>query len=406
MKKIYFLIITLLLLFNKAQACSAGFRYVNSATPFQVVFTDTSKNAAKWLWKFGDGDTSSLKNPTHTYTSPGIYRVCLLIADSSNTCKDSICENVYAYGTCITSISHFYTATPLMVKFCDEPINTPNYPTHWLWNFGDSTFSTQRLPFHTYSSPGTYYVTLLVYDSSVSCIWFARDTIHLSPITSEFISVCDGKWTNPATWNKNAVPSPSDTVVIYNQVNLDTNVDMKYSPPPGLLYIEENASLCGHHGFTGVICVYGTLNVDSLTIAGNWPISSYTDFIPVNALYSITIAGDYTTQYLPLGGNNFNCSPPNPCVVGIQENTTNNITSIFPNPNNGEFTIEVNDGIDTSNNNTIEIYNMLGEIVFGTKLNSSTTRIDISNNASGIYLYRVISETGSLVSEGKFVIQK
>jgi PKD repeat protein len=51
-----------------------------------VSFIDSSSgNATSWLWKFGDGDTSTLKNPMHTYTSAGNYIVKLLVTNSFGT---------------------------------------------------------------------------------------------------------------------------------------------------------------------------------------------------------------------------------------------------------------------------------------------------------------------------------
>lgn len=43
--------------------------------PMTVKFTDLSKNALEVTWDFGDGATSGLKNPTHTYIKPGRYVV-------------------------------------------------------------------------------------------------------------------------------------------------------------------------------------------------------------------------------------------------------------------------------------------------------------------------------------------
>ncbi len=46
--------------------------------PLEVAFTDTSTNdPASWLWDFGDGETSTAQNPTHTYADPGRYTVTL-----------------------------------------------------------------------------------------------------------------------------------------------------------------------------------------------------------------------------------------------------------------------------------------------------------------------------------------
>jgi hypothetical protein len=53
----------------------------------------------------------------------------------------------------------------------------------------------------------------------------------------------------------------------------------------------------------------------------------------------------------------------------------------------------------------IEIYNVLGENVYQSKINSTNTEINL-NQPNGIYFYRVITESGSLLGEGKIVIQK
>lgn len=42
-------------------------------------FTDSSSGAINWFWTFGDGNTSSLQNPGHTYGAPGTYTVTLTV---------------------------------------------------------------------------------------------------------------------------------------------------------------------------------------------------------------------------------------------------------------------------------------------------------------------------------------
>jgi PKD repeat protein len=50
----------------------------NSGTvPLTVNFTDQSSGATRWNWDFGDGGTSALRSPAHTYTSPGVFTVSL-----------------------------------------------------------------------------------------------------------------------------------------------------------------------------------------------------------------------------------------------------------------------------------------------------------------------------------------
>jgi len=51
---------------------------ISGIAPFTVQFTDTTSGApTSWLWVFGDGFTSTLQNPLHTYTNDGTYIVTL-----------------------------------------------------------------------------------------------------------------------------------------------------------------------------------------------------------------------------------------------------------------------------------------------------------------------------------------
>ena len=84
--------------------------------------------------------------------------------------------------------------------------------------------------------------------------------------------------------------------------------------------------------------------------------------------------------------------------------------SLFPNPNNGQFTIAVK-GKEGKAKSNVAIYNMLGEEVYTeTSLpqtpKGALSEINIANQPNGVYLYRVTDENGALLGEGKFIIQK
>jgi hypothetical protein len=54
----------------------------------------------------------------------------------------------------------------------------------------------------------------------------------------------------------------------------------------------------------------------------------------------------------------------------------------------------------------VEIYNLLGEKIYTSNLTASITHMSIAEYPSGIYLYRVIAQTGHLISAGKLIVQK
>lgn len=53
-----------------------------------INFIDTSLHASTWIWSFGDGDSSTLAKPIHTYSDTGTFEV-MLIVTSNNGCKDT-----------------------------------------------------------------------------------------------------------------------------------------------------------------------------------------------------------------------------------------------------------------------------------------------------------------------------
>ncbi len=100
-----------------------------------------------------------------------------------------------------------------------------------------------------------------------------------------------------------------------------------------------------------------------------------------------------------------NCGEIDESIKPIQSSTPS--VSVFPNPSKGQFTIEL---VGTQNfvSSKIEIYNILGEKVLIETLRSAQgdNLIDISKEPSGIYLYRVLNEDGSILGKGKVIIEK
>lgn len=55
---------------------------VSKQQPLTIVLTNKSRNAVSYKWNFGDGNTSTEKNPVHKYGSKGVYRVKLYAYNS------------------------------------------------------------------------------------------------------------------------------------------------------------------------------------------------------------------------------------------------------------------------------------------------------------------------------------
>lgn len=95
---------------------SASANPSSGSAPLTVSFTGTAAGGSPpfttWAWRFGDGGTSALQNPTHTYTLPGTYDVTLNVTDSARTtATGSVTVTVLAAAVPI-SISAFTAAPP------------------------------------------------------------------------------------------------------------------------------------------------------------------------------------------------------------------------------------------------------------------------------------------------------
>ncbi len=131
--------------------------------PLTVHFTDSSVGSiTKWLWNFGDGHTSKLRSPSHTYNRAGAYTVTLTVTGdgSTNTLTKPDYITVYAPPKANFSAVPRSGDAPLQVDFVNE---STGVITSWLWHFGDGATSTAESPDHTYNSPRTYTAKLTAY---------------------------------------------------------------------------------------------------------------------------------------------------------------------------------------------------------------------------------------------------
>lgn len=81
-------------IFVSSQGCHASFQYSMSGAAVSFINTSSSGTTPTFscIWSFGDGSSSTLLNPTHTYTASGLYTVCMRI--NSPGCTDSICQTI------------------------------------------------------------------------------------------------------------------------------------------------------------------------------------------------------------------------------------------------------------------------------------------------------------------------
>lgn len=81
-----------------------------------------------------------------------------------------------------------------------------------------------------------------------------------------------------------------------------------------------------------------------------------------------------------------------------------NEMNIFPNPTSGIFKLQLNSGQTAINNHQLSIFNMLGEKIYSSQINSDKTEIDLSKAPQGIYLVQIKTDKG--VATKKLILNK
>ncbi|MBN2411095.1 PKD domain-containing protein [candidate division KSB1 bacterium] len=131
--------------------------------------TDPDNNIIAWSWDFGDGTGSMVQNPNHNYAASGTYTVTLTVTDSklaTGTASQTISVSGTSNNPPVADFS--YTTTNLTAYFTDLSTDPDNNIIAWNWGFGDGGGTMLQNPNHTYTSAGTYIVTLTVTDSKLA----------------------------------------------------------------------------------------------------------------------------------------------------------------------------------------------------------------------------------------------
>jgi PKD repeat protein len=149
------------------------------------IFTDQSTGSiTSRSWNFGDGGTSSLSNPTHSYSNAGTYTVVLTVSGSGGQSQATHFISVSAPAPAVPNVNaafDFSPASPTVrdpVTFVDRSTGSP---TRWSWSFGDGGTSNLQNPTHAYLASGTYTINVTIFSSTSSSS--ATRTITVNPMT-------------------------------------------------------------------------------------------------------------------------------------------------------------------------------------------------------------------------------
>lgn len=163
-------------------------------------FTDLSADPsplASWYYDFDDGNNSFSQNPTYIFQNPGVYNVSLIVTNIYG-CDSSVTHPVYVSDIPVANFVADTVCTGNATTFTDV---STGLPTSWFWTFGDGSSSAAGpVTTHTYSSPGTYIVSLLVSGGGGVCTDQVFGLVEVSDNVQAGIiapdTICDGNAVN------------------------------------------------------------------------------------------------------------------------------------------------------------------------------------------------------------------
>lgn len=149
-----------------------------------------------WTWDFGDGVPVSGQTASHTFAQPGVHVVALTVKDDSG-CEFTRIHLVTIYGCDGMGASFTHSGVGLNYSFAGQGVPSVGASiVDWRWDFGDGGASTQQNPAYSFSSPGTYLVSLTAVDSrGCSAVYSENVTVAdtCAGINASFIYNVDGQ---------------------------------------------------------------------------------------------------------------------------------------------------------------------------------------------------------------------
>ncbi len=134
--------------------------------PLNVQFNHNSTGSTLFYWEFGDGTNSSLANPMHTYTSPGIYTVTLSRLTSGFPVQETR-PNYIVVQSGTVPVEAYFTAipttgsAPLTVSFINQSTGAFSYDWGFYNSAGQLIGSSSSInPQFTFAQPGYYSICL------------------------------------------------------------------------------------------------------------------------------------------------------------------------------------------------------------------------------------------------------
>lgn len=151
---------------------------------FQIDFGGYIDNN-NYVWNFGDGKSSTLKDPVHVFTTPGEYKVRLEV---SNRCGSNHYESMIVVRDkqILCDANFEFSMDGTEAYFVDQSFGSPS---SYEWDFGTGDISKDQNPIYDFGKDGVYYVQLSIYNNSNGCVSSITKKVIIGDV------VCDAGFT-------------------------------------------------------------------------------------------------------------------------------------------------------------------------------------------------------------------
>jgi PKD repeat protein len=263
-------------------------------------------------------------------------------------CKGVIVGNV---NTCKANFIYTVDSLTRTVKFSDCSYGSPN---EWTWDFGDNTTSYVQNPSHVYNKDSMYLVHLIIQNDITNCSAFIDMLVNVSSIQS--LNCAFGYNANTSRYRNNNYPVDFDAAVF--------GYPSKY------------------------VWDFGDGTKDSLTTT---PTHNYTSVGNYNVCLFVE---DLTINESDLYCKQVDVSE----ITNINNYLQSDIINLYPNPASDNLIIESS---SISENQTISVYNLQGQLLLKQPMLQTKIKIDISALPVGMYYVELKKEKETMM--GKFV---
>jgi gliding motility-associated-like protein len=190
----------------------------NTSCGLTLTFNNTSSMSAGVLttfnWNFGDGSTSVLENPTHTYSNPGSYNVSLIVG-SERGCYDTTVMSVTVnpQPAAVFTFNNGCQFAP--VTFNDISNIQQGVINQWDWVFGDGTVGSGQNITHTYTNTGVFTVSLTI-TSNFGCTSGQTQTVSISEMPNANFLTTQGSACSPTVGFTNTSSITNGSIIVNN----------------------------------------------------------------------------------------------------------------------------------------------------------------------------------------------